>query len=89
MFGLAASGRSFEEVKDRFDPSGLFNPGKIVRAPKFDDRTNFRYAPGYHAQAMTTQLGLGRPIRGRAAVSRAPVEMCSNNVAPAVPRPAA
>src|SRR5580700_7494164 len=34
--------RAFEEVKDRFDPQHLFNPGKIVRAPKFDDRGNFR-----------------------------------------------
>ena len=40
MFG-ARLARAFEEVKDRFDPQGLFNPGKIVRAPKFDDRKNF------------------------------------------------
>ena len=33
--------RAFEEVKDRFDPDGLLNPGKIVRAPKFDDRSEF------------------------------------------------
>src|SRR5713226_2316983 len=39
--------RAFEAVKDRFDPTGLFNPGKIVRAPKFDDRNYFRYGPGY------------------------------------------
>ena len=38
MFGTRLV-RAFEEVKDRFDPDGLFNPGKIVRAPKFDDRT--------------------------------------------------
>ena len=30
MFG-ARLVRAFEEVKDRFDPSGLFNPGKIVQ----------------------------------------------------------
>src|SRR5215475_13793067 len=40
--------RAFEEVKDRFDPRRVFNPGKIVRAPKFDDRANFRFGPGYH-----------------------------------------
>ena len=45
MFG-ARLVRAFEEVKDRFDPKGLFNPGKIVRAPKFDDRSLLRYAPG-------------------------------------------
>ncbi len=42
--------RAFEEVKDRFDPSGLLNPGKIVRAPKFDDRSYFRYGPGYRGE---------------------------------------
>ncbi len=31
MFG-ARIVRAFEEVKDAFDPQGLFNPGKIVRA---------------------------------------------------------
>ena len=37
MFGSRLV-RAFEQVKDRFDPNGLYNPGKIVRAPKFDDR---------------------------------------------------
>jgi FAD/FMN-containing dehydrogenase/Fe-S oxidoreductase len=70
--------RAFEEVKDRFDPNGLFNPGKIVHAPKFDDRGNFRYAPGYAAQPMLTQLdwsaypGAGGGFQGA-------VEMCNNN----------
>jgi FAD/FMN-containing dehydrogenase/Fe-S oxidoreductase len=68
----------FQEVKDRFDPDGFYNPGKIVRAPKFDDRSNFRYAPGYHADAMTTRLdwsaypGAGGGFQGA-------VEMCNNN----------
>ena len=48
--------RAFAQVKDRFDPYGLFNPGKIVRAPKFDDRTYLRYGPGYHGEPLTTQL---------------------------------
>ena len=70
MFGKRLV-RAFEEVKDRFDPDGLYNPGKIVRAPKFDDRTNFRYGPGYHADEMTTRLdwsaypGSGRRFPGR------------------------
>src|SRR4029078_13461805 len=55
MFGSRLL-RAFDEVKDRFDPNGLYNPGKIVRAPKFDDRTNFRYGPDYHADAMNTRL---------------------------------
>jgi FAD/FMN-containing dehydrogenase/Fe-S oxidoreductase len=68
----------FEEVKDRFDPGGLFNPGKIVRAPKFDDRTNFRYGPGYHGEPMAAVLdwsaypGVGGGFQGA-------VEMCNNN----------
>jgi FAD/FMN-containing dehydrogenase/Fe-S oxidoreductase len=77
MFG-AELVHAFEEVKDRFDPQHLFNPGKIVRAPKFDDRTNFRYGADYRADAMTTALdwsaypGSGGGFQGA-------VEMCNNN----------
>ena len=77
MFG-AELVHAFEEVKDRFDPAGLYNPGKIVRAPKFDDRTNFRYGPDYHAAEMATALdwsaypGAGGGFQGA-------VEMCNNN----------
>ena len=77
MFGSRLA-RAFEEVKDRFDPNGLFNPGKIVRAPKFDDRSNFRYAPGYAAQDVRTHLdwsaytGAGGGFQGA-------IEMCNNN----------
>src|SRR5262245_41940664 len=46
MYG-ARTVRLFEEVKDRFDPKGLMNPGKIVRAPRMDDRTLFRLKPDY------------------------------------------
>src|SRR4051812_22378923 len=55
MFGKRLV-QAFEEVKDNFDPKGLYNPGKIVRAPRFDDRTKFRYGPEYRATEMTTQL---------------------------------
>jgi hypothetical protein len=34
----------FEEVKDRFDPDGILNPGRIVRPPRMDDRRLLRYA---------------------------------------------
>jgi Fe-S oxidoreductase/FAD/FMN-containing dehydrogenase len=70
--------RAFGEVKDRFDPQGLFNPGKIVRAPKFDDRSNFRYRPGYRGEERTSALdwsaypGAGGGLQGA-------VEMCNNN----------
>ena len=77
MFG-AELVHAFEAVKDRFDPQNLFNPGKIVRAPKFDDRANFRYGPDYHADAMPAALdwsaytGAGGGFQGA-------VEMCNNN----------
>jgi FAD/FMN-containing dehydrogenase/Fe-S oxidoreductase len=69
---------AFEEVKDRFDPKGLFNPGKIVRAPKFDDRSFFRYPPGYHADQMTTRLDWSA-YSGQGGGFQGAVEMCNNN----------
>jgi len=77
MFGKRLM-KAFEEVKDKFDPKGTLNPGKIVRAPKFDDRENFRYGPGYHADEIQTQLdwsawpGAGGGFQGA-------VEMCNDN----------
>ncbi len=77
MFG-ARLVRDFEEVKDRFDPQGLLNPGRIVRPPKMDSRELFRYAPGYGVGEMRTALdwsgfyGAGGGFQGA-------VEMCNNN----------
>ncbi|MFH1043644.1 MAG: FAD-binding and (Fe-S)-binding domain-containing protein, partial [Pseudomonadota bacterium] len=48
--------RALEEIKDLFDPRGLMNPGKIVRGTKQDDRTLFRFKPGYAAQQLDTAL---------------------------------
>ena len=73
MFGKRMV-QAFESVKDAFDPSGLFNPGKIVRAPRMDDRSLFRFAPGYAQQPLSTTLdwsewgGFGSAV-----------EMCNNN----------
>jgi Fe-S oxidoreductase len=70
--------RAFEQVKEWFDPKGLYNPGKIVRAPKFDDRRVFRYGPEYRGENIRTQLdwsaypGAGGGFQGA-------VEMCNNN----------
>ena len=77
MFGSRLV-RAFEEVKDRFDPENLFNPGRIVRAPKFDDRSVFRYGPDYRGEEISTVLdwsaypGAGGGFLGA-------VEMCNNN----------
>jgi FAD/FMN-containing dehydrogenase/Fe-S oxidoreductase len=77
MFGSRLA-RAFEEVKDRFDPHGLFNPGKVVRPSKFDDRSLFRFKPGYRGEDFKTRLdwtawpGAGGGFQGA-------VEMCNNN----------
>lgn len=68
----------FEEVKDRFDPAGLMNPGKIVRPPRMNDRTLFRYKPDYAVADFQPALdwsawpGAGGGFQGA-------VEMCNNN----------
>ena len=77
MYG-AKTVRLFEEVKDRFDPQGLLNPGKIVRGTRMDDRSLFRFKPDYRVPEMRTALdwsaysGSGRGFQGA-------VEMCNNN----------
>jgi Fe-S oxidoreductase len=77
MFG-ARLVRAFEEVKDFFDPAGLFNPGKIVHAPKFDDRNLFRYAPDYRGEERPTALDWSA-YPGASGGFLGAVEMCNNN----------
>jgi FAD/FMN-containing dehydrogenase/Fe-S oxidoreductase len=48
--------RAFEEIKGLFDPAGLMNPGKIVRSTRMDDKSLFRYKPGYQPAALKTAL---------------------------------
>jgi FAD/FMN-containing dehydrogenase/Fe-S oxidoreductase len=68
----------FREVKQRFDPGNVLNPGKIVDSPKMDDRSLFRYPPDYRAHDLKTKLdwsaypGAGGGFQGA-------VEMCNNN----------
>ncbi|MEM7528035.1 MAG: FAD-linked oxidase C-terminal domain-containing protein [Pseudomonadota bacterium] len=70
--------RAFEAVKDRFDPEGRLNPGKIVRAPRIDDRSLFRYPADYRVKDRETVFdwpgypGAARGLQGA-------VEMCNNN----------
>ncbi len=66
--------RAFEEVKDRFDPEGRFNPGKIVRPTKMDDRSLFRFKPGYRQIPLDSVLDWSE-WGGFAGAA----EMCNNN----------
>ncbi|GMG81734.1 FAD-binding and (Fe-S)-binding domain-containing protein [Paralimibaculum aggregatum] len=69
---------AFGEVKRRFDPDGIFNPGRIVDPPRMDDRSLFRYRPGYGWPERESVFrwpahgGAGRGLQGA-------VEMCNNN----------
>jgi FAD/FMN-containing dehydrogenase/Fe-S oxidoreductase len=62
------------EVKSWLDPRGLMNPGKIVAPPKMDDRSLFRFKPGYETRPPPPALdwsewgGLDKAV-----------EMCNNN----------
>ena len=77
MFGSRIV-QDFKQVKHRFDPGNLLNPGKIVDPPRMDDRSLFRYAPDYRVPELKTALdwsgysGAGGGFQGA-------VEMCNNN----------
>ncbi|RTE95039.1 FAD-binding and (Fe-S)-binding domain-containing protein [Bradyrhizobium sp. LVM 105] len=77
MFG-ARLVADFREVKQRFDPDGVLNPGKIVDPPRMDDRSLFRFKPDYRVGELKTKLdwsaypGAGGGFQGA-------VEMCNNN----------
>ena len=73
MFGSRMV-RNFEKLKNLFDPQGLFNPGKIVHAPKMDDRSLFRFKPGY--TVLPIQTGLDWSEWGGFGAA---AEMCNNN----------
>ena len=69
------------EIKDLFDPKGLMNPGKIVRPSKQDDRSLFRFKPGYAVQPIDAALDWSEwSVPGAASTGfAAAVEMCNNN----------
>ena len=74
---------AFEEVKDRFDPHHLLNPGKIVRAPKFDDLgSTSATGPDYHADELATALDWSAYTGVGGRVSRARSK-CATTTAPA------
>ena len=73
MFGQRMV-NSFEEVKDSFDPAGTFNPGKIVRPEKMDDRNLFRFSPSYAIEPIATTMDWSDWGSFNQAL-----EMCNNN----------
>jgi FAD/FMN-containing dehydrogenase/Fe-S oxidoreductase len=62
------------EIKSWLDPRGLMNPGKIVDPPRMDERSLFRFPPGYAAQAPSSVLDWSE----WGGYDKA-VEMCNNN----------
>jgi FAD/FMN-containing dehydrogenase/Fe-S oxidoreductase len=77
MFGSRLV-RAFGEVKGLFDPEMLFNPGKIVGAPKFDDRDYLRFNRDYGISAIKPALDWSE-YPGGASGFQGAVEMCNNN----------
>ena len=83
MFGPRVV-RAFEAVKDAFDPANTLNPGRVVRPPRMDDRSLFRYGPAYGADpAFTPVLDWSEQPQAETGGARAgllaAVEMCNNN----------
>ena len=74
MFGARMVG-TFEEIKDRFDPGGVLNPGKIVRAPLMDERALTRWPEGSVAQNRETVFDWSAWPGGLSGAA----EMCNNN----------
>jgi len=64
----------FRTIKQAFDPATIMNPGKIIDPPRLDDRSLFRFKPGYETEDRETAFdwsawgGFGGAV-----------EMCNNN----------
>jgi len=77
MFGTRLV-RAFAELKRHFDPDGLMNPGRIVDPPRMNERTLFRYPPGYSMAGARSRLDWSA-WPGAAGGLQGAVEMCNNN----------
>ncbi len=73
MFGKQLV-HAFGEVKEIFDPVGLFNPGKIVDPERMDERELMRFKPDFKQIPVTNVLDWDDwgGLHGA-------VEMCNNN----------
>ncbi|MFN0263241.1 FAD-binding and (Fe-S)-binding domain-containing protein [Tepidamorphus sp. 3E244] len=69
---------NFEWVKDRMDPAGTLNPGRVVRPPKMDDRSYFRYHEDYDPKDRETVFDWSA-WNGASGGFQGAVEMCNNN----------
>lgn len=65
---------TFNEIKQAFDPAGLFNPHKIVQPWRMDDTRLMRFNPDYKTIPIHTVLDWSAHGSFAAAV-----EMCNNN----------
>ncbi len=77
MFGVEMV-QTFKAVKHHFDPDNLFNPGKIVNAPRMNDRSLFRYPPDYKMIEIKPALDWSQ-WSGASGGLQGAVEMCNNN----------
>ncbi len=64
----------FEKIKDTFDEKNLFNPYKIVRSYKSDDRSLMRYKSDYQTENISTYYDWSNWGKFTDAI-----EMCNNN----------
>ena len=87
--------QAFAEIKTLFDPENRFSPNKMIHPPKMDDRSNFRFAPGYTVASTPTALDwsawnvLRDPMTGVETAAgtgvdasgglASAIEMCNNN----------
>ena len=68
----------FAEVKHLLDPAGILNPNRIVDPPRMDDRSLFRYPPGYRVEPFSSTLDWSG-FAGEGGGFQGAVEMCNNN----------
>jgi FAD/FMN-containing dehydrogenase/Fe-S oxidoreductase len=87
--------QAFRDIKKVFDPDNRLSPDRIVNPPKMDERSTFRFSPGYAVRPIETALdwsswnvkrdaltGLESPPGTGQDLSgglASAVEMCNNN----------